>query len=104
MTLQKFSKTQETKLFLTQQLRLVETGLWEIGTKLGVKTLEELDQKITSGKIHESQLGDDFYRFDFLLEKKSELEKALQKESIPSINLWESIRNSIGSPRWSLGI
>lgn len=104
MTISKLAKTLGPKVFLIQQLRLVETELWEIGSKFGIKTLEELDQKIASGKIKETEVGEDFFRFDFLLEKKRELEKALKEETNPSLNLWESIRNSIGSPRWSLGI
>lgn len=94
-------------LFVVQSLRLVESELWEIGTKFGVKTVEELDQKIASGKITESQGMEDFYRFDFLVEKKKELEMILKesmKNSQNRLNLWESIKSSTASPQWNLGI
>ena len=103
-------KTIEEKasmLFVVQSLRSVESELWEIGSKFGVKTVEELDQKIASGKITESQGMEDLYRFDFLVEKKKELEmifKESMEKSQNRLNLWESIKSSTASPQWNLGI
>ncbi|MCL5675957.1 MAG: hypothetical protein M1120_02420 [Patescibacteria group bacterium] len=90
-------------LFLTQELRLAESELLKIAGAFGVSTVEELDKKIAAGKISEEKALEDFYRFDYLVERKKELEKLLQtggKKIKP--NLWESIKNSAALPKWNL--
>ncbi len=65
-------------VFLQQRLRLVESQLFDLAQKYGVKTVEELDQLIQSGQIHEAEAFEEYFEFDHLEAERDLLLEALK--------------------------
>lgn len=53
-------------LYLQRRHRYLESELLLLANTYGVKTVEELDRAIESGRFHENEAFDDYFRFDFL--------------------------------------
>ncbi|MBU4331684.1 hypothetical protein KKD19_02535 [Patescibacteria group bacterium] len=60
--------------FLERRLLTVETELFLLANKYGVRSIGELDNKIKKGFIHEtSESREDFFKFDSLEAKRDTL-------------------------------
>lgn len=88
-------------VLLIEKLRLVESELFRLSSKYGVKTVNELDALVKKGKLSEEAVGDDLFTYDFLLSEKKRLEKDLQKLNIAKNNIWKSLQNLLELPRLS---
>lgn len=61
----------KAKIILTvEKLRLIESELFKLTSKYGVKTIDELDNLVAKGKLAEAAIGDDLFVFDRLLLEK----------------------------------
>jgi len=67
------------KTFLEKELKKVEACIYEIGTKHGINSVLELDEKLKSGKIKEEDVLNDFIELDQLETKRDELLISLKK-------------------------
>ena len=54
------------KVYLQRNLRLVESQLFSLAQRYGVRSVTELDEKIQQGVFHENEAFEDFFRFDHL--------------------------------------
>ena len=69
------------RAYLEEELRKVRARIAAICVKYGVKSLEELDEKINKGEVAESDAFEDFTRLDHLEAVKRKLEEALSRLS-----------------------
>jgi hypothetical protein len=70
---------ESVKSFLEKRLLEVKTELFLLANKYGVKSIKEFDRLIKTGKIHEtSETREDFFKFDYLEDKRKTLEKILK--------------------------
>ncbi len=53
-------------LYLERRQRFVESELLTLGFRYGVQTVEQLDRAIERGTFHESEVFEDYFRFDYL--------------------------------------
>lgn len=89
------------KILLIEKIRLIESELFRLGSKYGVKTVDELDQLIASGKLSEEIVGEDLYLFDYLIFEKEKAAKELAKLKIKKAAVW---KNLLGLPKLSFRI
>jgi hypothetical protein len=54
------------KVYLQRNLRLIESELFGLARRYGVRSVTELDEKIQQGAFHEDESFEDFFRFDHL--------------------------------------
>jgi len=66
------------RLFLTQRLRLVEAERLAICTRYGVSSVEEMDEAVRQGKIHEEEGFEDYFTLDHLEYTRDHLLDALK--------------------------
>ncbi len=69
------------QVFLQHRLRLVESQIFDLAQKYGVKTVEELDQMVQSGQVHEAEAFEDYFEFDHLEAERDILIEALNSLS-----------------------
>lgn len=67
------------RTFLERELRNIEAEIYKIGTKHGIKSIFELDEKLKRGAITEEEMMDDFMELDYLESKRDDLLKAMEK-------------------------
>ena len=67
------------RLFLNHKLRLVESQLLRLASKYGVQTVSELDQMVSSGRVHEAEAFEDFFDFDHLEAERQVLLDSLKE-------------------------
>jgi hypothetical protein len=67
------------RTFLERELRNIEAEIYKIGTKHGIKSIFELDEKLKRGAITEEEMLDDFMELDYLESKRDDLLKAMEK-------------------------
>ena len=67
------------RTFLERELRNIEAEIYKIGTKHGIKSIFELDEKLKMGAITEEEMMDDFMELDYLESKRDDLLKAMEK-------------------------
>ncbi len=67
------------KAFLDRELRCVEAEIYEIGTRHGIKSIFELDDKLKKGEMREEDILDDFQELDYLEARRDELLAAMTK-------------------------
>jgi hypothetical protein len=65
------------KAYLEMELRRVNAEIHGIFSRYGVSSLSELDEKISKGKLSETDTFDDFTRLDYLESVKEKIEKLL---------------------------
>ncbi|WP_423225698.1 hypothetical protein [Candidatus Amarolinea aalborgensis] len=58
------------RLYLERKLRLVESELFTLAHRYGVRTVAELDQAVQAGRFHEPEAFDDYFRFDYLEDQR----------------------------------
>lgn len=88
-------------IILIEKLRLIESEIFLISSKHGVKTIDELDLFVKKGKLSEETLGEDLFMFDTLLTEKQDIEKKLAKLSISKDKVWENLQSLLGLPKLS---
>jgi hypothetical protein len=96
------SKKDKSKaIILIEKLRLLETEIFRLASKYGVKSVEELDKLVEKGKFSEEELGEDLFIFDHLIAEKEKIEKELKTLQINKANIWENFQNLLGLPKLS---
>ncbi len=74
------NETKKAKIILSvEKLRLIESELFRLTSKYGVKTVGELDSLVAKGKLSEDIIGDDLFVFDNLLSEKEKVERELYR-------------------------
>lgn len=66
------------KAYLESELRRINTEINIVYTRYGVASLRELDEKISEGKLSETETFEDFTRLDHLEAKKEKIEQFLK--------------------------
>lgn len=89
------------KILSIEHLRLIESELFRLTAKYGVKTIDELDKRIALGKLSEEAIGDDLFIFDYLLSEKEKVEKELSRLNIKKADVWKSLQHLLGLPKLS---
>jgi len=67
------------RAYLERNLRLVESELYMLAQRYGVQTVEELDKAIQSGRFHEKDTFEEFFRFDYLENERQTLRELLEQ-------------------------
>jgi hypothetical protein len=67
------------RAYLELELRRLSSEIIALYRHYNVKSLEELDEKISRGELNETDAFDDFTRLDFLEAKRGEVEKFLRR-------------------------
>lgn len=99
------SKKDKSKaIILIEKLRLIESEIFRLSSRYGIKTVDELDRLIEKGAISEKELGEDLFIFDNLLTQKEEVEKELNKLGIKKDSTWENLQNLLELPKLSFRI
>jgi len=65
------------RAYLEMELRKVNSELLGLYSKYGVKSLGEMDKKITKGELNETETFDDFTKLDYLESLRDKIEKLL---------------------------
>nr|MDO8080032.1 hypothetical protein [Candidatus Freyarchaeota archaeon] len=66
------------RAYLELELRRLNSEIMALYRRYNVKSLKELDEKISRGELSETDTFDDFTRLDFLEAKRDEVEKFLR--------------------------
>jgi len=98
------AKDKARAIILIEKLRLIESEIFRLGTKYGVKTVEDLDRLISKGKLTEEGVGEDLFVFDYLISEKNNLEKKLKGLSIKTSDVWKNLQNLLGLPKLNFRI
>jgi hypothetical protein len=67
------------RFYLNHQLRVIETELFALARRYGVKTVFELDKAIQDGKFNETQAFEEYFRFDSLEDERDTLRGLLEQ-------------------------
>jgi len=67
------------KTYLDQRLSKVESELFIIAKKYGVKDVFELDSKVKEGIVSEKEAYEDYFTFDNLEVEREKIKKYLEK-------------------------
>lgn len=65
--------------FLQKELRNIEAEIYKIGSRHGIKSIFELDEKLKNGEIKEEDMMDDFMELDYLESRRDDMLKAMEK-------------------------
>lgn len=93
-------KKAETIIFI-ERLRLIESELFRLASKYGIKSARELDGLIENGKLSEEKIGEDLFIFDHILSEKEKIEKELRKLNVKKVDIWKSLQNLLELPKLS---
>lgn len=86
---------------IIEKLRLVESEIFCLSSKYGVKTVDELDLLIKKGKLTEEDAGNEIFLFDYLISEKEILEKELKKLEISKALIWKNLQSLLELPKLS---
>jgi hypothetical protein len=92
-------KTKGETIVVLEKLRLIESEIFRLSSKYGVKTVDDLDNLIAKRKLSENDVGEDLFILDYLLEEKNKLEKELKKLSLKKTSVWENLQNLLELPK-----
>lgn len=67
------------RVYLERKLRVVESELFSLVHRYGVQTVFELDGAIQSGRFHEPEAFEDYFRFDYLESERDTLLELLER-------------------------
>jgi len=67
------------RAYLERNLRLVESELYMLAQRYVLQTVEELDKAIQSGRFHEKDTFEEFFRFDYLENERQTLRELLEQ-------------------------
>lgn len=65
--------------FLRHRLKVVESELFLLAKRYGVRNVQELDKVIQEGKFHEQDTFEDYFKFDNLEAKRDLILEHLKK-------------------------
>lgn len=65
------------RAYLESEIRKVNAELLSLYTTYGVKSLQELDEKINRGELGETETFEDYTRVDYLKSRREKLERIL---------------------------
>lgn len=89
------------KILSIEKLRLIESELFRLTSKYGVKTIDELDKRVAGGKLSEEAVGEDIFIFDYLLSEKEKVEKELSQFNIKKNDVWKTLQRLLELPKLS---
>jgi hypothetical protein len=69
------------KAYLENELRRIKAEMNSIFTRYDVRSFLELDEKITSGALNETDSFEDYTRLDYLDSQREKIEKVLGGDS-----------------------
>lgn len=87
-----------------ERIRLIESELFVLSAKYGIKSVEELDRKIKEGTLTEKIVGDDVFTMDYLVGEKERLEQKLTKLHVKKSEVWKNLQHLLGLPKLSFRI
>ena len=61
------------RLYLEKKLRVVESELFLLAHRYGVRDVAELDEMIKQGRFHEDEAFEDYFNFDYLEHERDKL-------------------------------
>lgn len=64
------TKDKSKAIILIERLRLIESEIFRLSSKYHVKTVDQLDARIKTGKLSEKLVEEDLFLFDHLLAEK----------------------------------
>lgn len=67
------------KLYLEKKLRVVESELFLLTHRYGVRDVTELDEMIKQGKFHEDEAFEDYFDFDYFEHEREKLLQVLEE-------------------------
>ncbi|MDI6751462.1 MAG: hypothetical protein QME07_01185 [bacterium] len=67
------------RVYLEQRLKLVESELFELTFKYGVKDVDGFDEKIKEGKFREEDSFEDFFKFDNLEAERDRILETMER-------------------------
>jgi len=67
------------KTYLSKRLSKIETDLFLLAKKYGVKDVFELDSKLKEGIVSEKEAYEDYFTFDHLEAEREKIKKYLEK-------------------------
>lgn len=67
------------KLYLEKKLRVVESELFLLTHRYGVRDVTELDEMIKQGKFHEDEAFEDYFDFDYFEHAREKLLQVLEE-------------------------
>lgn len=91
-------------IILIEKLRLLESEIFSLGAKYGIKTVDDLDLLIEKGILSEKDAGNDLYLFDYLLDEKENLEKELKRLNINKADIWQNLQSLLELPKLNIRI
>ena len=65
--------------FLNEKLLALESELFLLAKKYGVKDVFEFDKRIREGKFHEDESFEDYFKFDNLEAERDRIQKYLRQ-------------------------
>lgn len=92
-------KEKSRAIILIEKLRLVEAEIFKLGSKYGVKNVDELDRLITKGNLTEEKVEEDIFAFDFFSKEKKILEKEIKSLSIDKSDIWKNLQDLLELPK-----
>jgi len=66
------------KLYLEKKLRVIESELFLLAHRYGVRDVAELDEMIKQGRFHENEAFEDYFDFDYLEHERDKLSQLLE--------------------------
>lgn len=73
----RFLEKESLRLYLETRKRQAEADLFRLAQRYGVQTVQEFDESIRQGKLHEREAFEDFFAFDHLETERERLRAAL---------------------------
>jgi hypothetical protein len=67
------------KLYLEKKLRVIESELFLLAHRYGVRDVTELDEMIKQGRFHEDEAFEDYFDFDYFEHEQEKLLQVLEK-------------------------
>lgn len=84
-----------------ENLRLIESEIFNLTSRYGIKSLEDLDKLLEKGKLTEKEMGEDYFKLDYLLSQRKEIEQELKKLSVSKSLAWTSFQDLLKLPKRS---
>jgi hypothetical protein len=66
------------KLYLEKKLRVIESELFLLAHRYGVRDVAELDEMVKGGKFHEDEAFEDYFNLDYLEHERDKLSRLLE--------------------------
>jgi hypothetical protein len=66
------------QLYLEKKLRVIESELFLLAHRYGVRDVTELDEMVKQGRFHEDEAFEDYFDFDYLEHERDKLLQLLE--------------------------